>query len=194
MVPPRQDHRSAGPARRNRIQYNFQRHITNERIAESGPSANTLVALRRSVDGITRSIKLPTTAMAYGTKIHSILPAAACRSARNSPRCLEQHTASSRASSAIVLITCAPIDQIRDFGLRRIARSDHKPERTVRSARREEACGTDAPNAATPPTARGIAKIENRRWKRGRPSWPPRRKQPESWALQRHIEKIENQR
>ena len=58
-------------------------------------------------------------------------------------------------------------DQIRDFGLRRIPRGDHKPERTARGVRREGASGTYAPNPATPRRANGQAKIETRKWKNG---------------------------
>ena len=46
------------------IPYSTPATITNGRIAVNGPNANTLVALRKSVDGMIRNARLPTTASA----------------------------------------------------------------------------------------------------------------------------------
>ena len=55
------------------IPYSTPATITKGRIAVNGPNPNTLVALRRSVDGIILNARLATTATAYGRKTHSIL-------------------------------------------------------------------------------------------------------------------------
>ena len=62
------------------IPYSTPATITKGRIAVNGPNPNTLVALRRSVDGIVLNARLAITATAYGRKIHSILSAASSKS------------------------------------------------------------------------------------------------------------------
>ncbi len=145
---------------------------------------------RMSVEGTIRNARLKSTSAAYGTKTHSIRPAAASRSLRSISRCEETATATSSATSAAILTICAatshappPSGNTRVFesagsvpspcAARTTIRPVQRQRNTERSASRQLSQPSRVPPKLTSKLCRQFAPHPRKRMKHARCRCPP---------------------